>query len=172
LKSSKIIVREDSDRLFSFIRKEIKMPGGDRTGPWGAGPMTGRGVGICAGYDVPGYMNPAFGHGFGGGRGRGFGHSFGMGGGRGWRHQYYATGLPGWVRGGRYAYPSYYPGGREVVHPGAVATPEEARLGELAHLKEQARYFRDALNDIETRVDELQKQTLKATETREREKGQ
>jgi hypothetical protein len=95
-----------------------------------------------------------------------------MGGGRGWRHQYYATGLPGWVRGGGYAYPSYYPGGREFVPPGVGAIPEEARNEELAHLKEQARYFKDALNDIETRVDELQKQTVKATETREEKKGQ
>ena len=34
------------------------MPGGDRTGPAGFGPMTGRAAGYCAGYTVPGYMNP------------------------------------------------------------------------------------------------------------------
>ncbi|MBA7569646.1 hypothetical protein ES708_11387 [subsurface metagenome] len=34
------------------------MPGGDRTGPTGMGPMTGRGVGYCAGYQVPGFANP------------------------------------------------------------------------------------------------------------------
>ena len=34
------------------------MPGGDRTGPGGMGPMTGRAVGYCAGYPVPGFMNP------------------------------------------------------------------------------------------------------------------
>ena len=67
------------------------MPGGDRTGPMGAGPMTGRGAGFCAGYDVPGYMNNIPGRGFGGGRGRGLGRGF-RGGGRGWRNQYYATG--------------------------------------------------------------------------------
>lgn len=33
------------------------MPRGDGTGPVGAGPMTGRGAGFCAGYSVPGYMN-------------------------------------------------------------------------------------------------------------------
>ncbi len=54
------------------------MPGGDRTGPWGTGPMTGRGVGYCAGYPVPGNLNPGVGYGrryrrgFGRGRGRGF----------------------------------------------------------------------------------------------------
>jgi len=34
------------------------MPGGDGTGPAGMGPMTGRAAGYCAGYPVPGYMNP------------------------------------------------------------------------------------------------------------------
>ena len=50
------------------------MPQGDRTGPNGAGPMTGRGLGYCAGYDSPGYTKgiPAGGRGFGRGRGFGF----------------------------------------------------------------------------------------------------
>lgn len=58
------------------------MPGGDRTGPIGAGPMTGRGRGACAGFSSPGYGNPGFG-----------------GGGRGWRHRFWATGVPGWAAG-------------------------------------------------------------------------
>ncbi|NIW15542.1 MAG: hypothetical protein GWN31_16790, partial [Candidatus Thorarchaeota archaeon] len=33
------------------------MPRGDRTGPWGLGPRTGRAAGYCAGYPVPGFMN-------------------------------------------------------------------------------------------------------------------
>jgi len=37
------------------------MPGGDGTGPGGMGPMTGRAAGYCAGYPVPGFMNPPFG---------------------------------------------------------------------------------------------------------------
>ncbi len=37
------------------------MPGGDGTGPNGEGPMTGRGMGFCAGFNVPGYANPGFG---------------------------------------------------------------------------------------------------------------
>ena len=40
------------------------MPGGDATGPLGLGPMTGRAAGYCAGYPVPGYMNPVLGRGF------------------------------------------------------------------------------------------------------------
>jgi hypothetical protein len=31
------------------------MPGGDRTGPRGMGPMTGKGAGYCTGYDIPGW---------------------------------------------------------------------------------------------------------------------
>ncbi|KPL06443.1 hypothetical protein AMJ86_08525 [bacterium SM23_57] len=59
------------------------MPGGDRTGPWGQGPRTGRALGFCAGYDRPGYMSPGWGRGFGGGRG--WGRGFGAGrGGRPW----------------------------------------------------------------------------------------
>lgn len=34
------------------------MPRGDRTGPNGMGPMTGRGAGYCTGYDRPGFANP------------------------------------------------------------------------------------------------------------------
>ena len=41
------------------------MPLGDGTGPAGLGPMTGRAAGFCAGFQVPGYMNPGFGRGFG-----------------------------------------------------------------------------------------------------------
>ena len=46
------------------------MPRGDGTGPNGQGPMTGRAMGFCAGFNIPGFMNPGFGRGFG--RGRGF----------------------------------------------------------------------------------------------------
>ncbi|MFP4258585.1 MAG: DUF5320 domain-containing protein, partial [Desulfovermiculus sp.] len=49
------------------------MPGGDRTGPMGMGPMTGRGAGFCAGMNQPGALTAGF------GRGRGFGRGFGRG---------------------------------------------------------------------------------------------
>ena len=59
------------------------MPRGNGTGPMGLGPMTGRGAGFCAGYGVPGCMNPVGGRGggsFGFGRGGGgFGRGFGRG---------------------------------------------------------------------------------------------
>ena len=57
------------------------MPRGDGTGPMGKGPMTGRGRGYCAGYNMPGFMNPGFGY---GGMGMGWGRGFGRGWGRGY----------------------------------------------------------------------------------------
>ena len=79
------------------LERRTMMPGGDRTGPMGMGPMTGRAAGFCAGFGMPGFGNPAPGRGFGMGfgRGRGFG---GRGGGRGWRRRFYATGQPGGMR--------------------------------------------------------------------------
>lgn len=66
------------------------MPGGDRTGPQGAGPRTGRGMGYCSGYNWPGYANQA--------AGVRCGFGFRQGGtGRGWRNRFFATGIPGWA---------------------------------------------------------------------------
>ena len=49
-------------KSFENTGKEvISMPFGDGTGPAGMGPMTGRAAGFCAGYPVPGYMNPVVG---------------------------------------------------------------------------------------------------------------
>ena len=61
------------------------MPRGDRTGPLGQGPMTGRGLGDCSGYERSGWFGGGFGRGFGAGRGfrRGYGRGFGFGWGAG-----------------------------------------------------------------------------------------
>jgi hypothetical protein len=53
------------------------MPWGDKTGPAGTGPKTGRGAGFCAGSDAPGCANPDAGR----GRKRGLGQRRGFGGG-------------------------------------------------------------------------------------------
>ncbi len=42
---------------FEYIFIGDNMPGGDRTGPWGMGPRTGRRAGFCSGYGMPGFMN-------------------------------------------------------------------------------------------------------------------
>lgn len=102
------------------------MPRGDRTGPQGFGPMTGRRAGFCAGSNVPGFANPGLRLGLR----RGYG-----GGGRGWRHQYYATGLTGWQRGG------YVP-----------LVPEQ----ELAELKNEAEWLKNQLDAVDQRMEELE----------------
>ncbi len=57
------------------------MPWGDRTGPLGMGPRTGRGLGYCGGFNSPGFTK-----GPGWGRGRGWRWRFwGRGFGWGWR---------------------------------------------------------------------------------------
>jgi len=80
---------EAEDDEYSQRKEVMKMPFGDRTGPMGMGPMTGRAAGYCTGFgrpglagSAPGYVRsygrrssawPMWGYGFGRGRGRGFG---------------------------------------------------------------------------------------------------
>jgi hypothetical protein len=118
------------------------MPRGDRTGPEGAGPMTGRGLGYCAGYPAPGYTSAEY------GLGRGWRwhsearHAGGRAG-RGFRHRYYATGIPGLGRGA-YPLPGFAP-----PTPGAVS--DEASL-----LKAQAERLESALVEIRSRLAALE----------------
>ncbi len=120
------------------------MPFGDRTGPQGLGPMTGRGMGYCAGYPAPGYANPAPGRGFGrGGGGRGWGRGFG--GGRGWGRGF------GWGAWGvQPSYPAYGPAYAPAYAPSYG--PEDERTA----LKDQAKYFEEALQDIKKRIEEIE----------------
>ncbi len=59
------------------------MPRGDRSGPLGEGPNTGRGMGYCTDNEHPGYMNSPPNR--GGGYGRGFRGGFAYGRGAGIR---------------------------------------------------------------------------------------
>jgi Family of unknown function (DUF5320) len=124
------------------------MPGGDRTGPLGMGPMSGRAAGFCARYAVPGYMNPALGRGgwpFGGWGGPGGGR------GRGFRNRFYATGLTGRQRAGR--------GGPGVYAPDApFAPPEISPEQELSALRNELTYMEDALKRTQERIAELEKE--------------
>ncbi|MEW6571416.1 MAG: DUF5320 domain-containing protein [Nitrospirota bacterium] len=124
------------------------MPFGDRTGPLGFGPGTGRRAGYCGGFGMLRYTNPVPGgrFGFGGASGRGRGW-FGRG--RGWRNRYWTTGLPGWARGG-YGYP---PVGAMVYPYGPDLSEEE----EMNLLKNQARLLRKELDEIEGRISTLEK---------------
>jgi len=120
------------------------MPFGDRTGPMGLGPMTGRGAGFCGGFNGPGNMN--FGRGLGGGMGRGFGGGMGRGRHRGWRD--FNPEFQGWMRGGRFA-------GRGNFYPSPEfdMSPDEER--EI--LKSQARHLEKDLKDLQNRISEIEK---------------
>jgi|GEM_PF-222136 len=61
------------------IKGGINMPRGDKTGPAGAGAMSGRALGYCAGNNSPGYLNTCCGRRQGRGFGRGFGLESGIG---------------------------------------------------------------------------------------------
>ena len=117
------------------------MPGGDGTGPGGMGPMTGRAAGFCAGYPVPGYVNPV------GGRGMGMGWGRGRGFGRG----------RGWGRAG-YGMPAYDSAVNPYAYGGAPFAPTIAPQQELDGLKGQAEYLEDALDGIKKRIEELESQ--------------
>jgi hypothetical protein len=129
------------------------MPAGDGTGPRGMGPMTGRGAGYCAGYDMPGYAHPMPGRGFGMGWGRGRAWGGGWGRGRGWRHQYYATGVPGWARFG-YA-PAW--GAPPAPAYGPYGAPPSSEQ-EAEFLRTQAEWLKEQLDAISQRITELEQE--------------
>jgi hypothetical protein len=124
------------------------MPRGDRRGPAGYGPMTGRGAGFCAGYPVPGHANPVpvgfciRGRGFGFyGRARGYGF---YGRGRGYRHQFYATGLPFWA------------GNTYPVQPAPDYFDKYIPEDEAKALSREAEFLKQELKAIEERLNQLE----------------
>ncbi len=102
------------------------MPRGDRTGPMGMGPMTGRRAGYCS-LEAPGYANSV-----------GFGGRFVRG--RGFCRMLYATGTPGWAR---YGYPTY------------TGTDAAAAFDENAFLSNQAEFLENQLQLVKKRLSSL-----------------
>lgn len=123
------------------------MPRGDGTGPVGAGPMTGRGAGFCAGYSVPGYMNPGagFGRGYRFGLGFGFGRGYGFGRGRGFGRMHNFAGIPRWARYG-------YVGYDEAIAP-------EVEVDEKKLLKKETEYLENQLQQVMKRLKTLNGET-------------
>lgn len=118
------------------------MPGGDRTGPMGMGPMTGRGAGFCTGFSQPGATTPVFGPRGGFGRGRGCGPGFGRGPGRGR--------FRGMMPGPNYGY-------------GPGPTPAMSPDQEKNMLQQEAKSLREALSALENRIAELENQDTGST---------
>ena len=143
------------------------MPRGDRTGPGGLGPMTGRGAGFCAGYSTPGYMNPyggGVGFGRGMGRGRGMGYGRGMGFGRGFgRGMGFGRGFYGYPNYGPTPYDPYY-AGSPTPYAGPTNPYDTWGMGtispkqELEMLKGQAEVLEDQMDGIKSRIQELEKE--------------
>ncbi len=92
------------------------MPGGNGTGPMGNGPMTGRGMGNCAGYAGAGRFVRGCGMGFGG---------------RGYRNRFWNS-VPQQTAG--------------------ISTQQE-----LAELKRQAELLHSSLDNINCRIEQIEK---------------
>jgi hypothetical protein len=111
-------------------QEEAIMPGGDRTGPLGCGPLTGGGRGSRAGCGVRGaWEGPGFARG-------GFPVAGWGCGGRGYRHRYYATGIP---------FSAYGP------EPESLLDADQ----EVSLLKTEAERLRAMLDRIEQRLERL-----------------
>lgn len=114
------------------------MPRGDGTGPFGQGPMTGRGMGFCASYPYLGYAGSRWGY-FGAGRGSrprggGRGRVWGGGRGRGWWHGY-----PGWAA---MPYPAYDQGIYEWAP---------------RNIEEEKKFVNDEIRELEIEIEERKK---------------
>jgi len=116
------------------------MPGGDRTGPAGMGPMTGRRAGYCVGNAGPDAMNLGFGRGYGPGFGRGLGLGF-----RGGRR-------------GRWAEPYAPYGAPFSPFMGRVTRPQQ----ELEALQADAAFLRKSLESVTKRIAELEARNKEA----------
>ncbi|MFX1409796.1 MAG: DUF5320 domain-containing protein [Promethearchaeota archaeon] len=114
------------------------MPFGDRTGPRGLGPRTGRVLGYCAGYDTPGYAKgPSL------GLGRGWGRGFGRGRGIGWGRGF------GW---GAPIYPLYR---APITVPAPVAPL--SKEDRLSMLKQEKEYLESEMKQIKSAIEDIGK---------------
>ena len=107
------------------------MPGGDRTGPMGNGPLTGGGFGFCGGdSNTRRFSRSGF-----GGRQSGFGR------GRGWRNRFWATGRTTWQRAADLVDP---------IRPGNVAAERSDLQQETAALESELQRLRARIEELET----------------------
>ena len=115
------------------------MPRGDRSGPNGMGPMTGRGAGFCNGYNAPGFMNNGV-------AGSGYGRGAGMGAGRGFGGRHMGGGY-----GRGYGYGQPY-GSYNAAVP--IGYSKEAETGAIEN---EIAFLKDQLKAMESRLGEMKK---------------
>jgi hypothetical protein len=122
-------VRIANDNTPNVKKEGIIMPGFDRSGPMGAGPMTGGRRGLCGGAYGP--------YAVGMGYGRGLGFRRGYGRGRGFGYAGY----------GGYPYPPAF----------GPAYPV-SRADEMAMLRAEANAMKASLESVQSRIAELEKE--------------
>lgn len=120
------------------------MPKGDRTGPMGAGSMSGRGAGLCSELNTTGYANEKMAGrsrmNRGCRRGRGMrGPTAGNG---GWQNRGFAPDQPSPMYTGSYPAPSRF----------------SKPVSEEASLRDQSRALQSELNAIEKRIEKIEGQ--------------
>lgn len=123
------------------------MARGNRQGPDEMGPMTGRGLGYCNGYDSPGFTKGTprggggfgFGRGYGCGNGRGFGRGFQGGAGRGFGN---------YGRGYRNS---------EFVQNPNYGVPQYSKEDEEKYLETEIKALKEQVSATEKRLSELKK---------------
>lgn len=123
------------------------MPRGDRTGPNGMGPMTGRAAGLCTGNDRPGFMNPQAGRGMGIGRGAGRGMGRGMGRGFG-GYAYTGQNVP---------QESYTPGTDVLTAPQITQDSAEKAPVAFDQLRQDIASLASSLESLHSRIGALEK---------------
>jgi len=119
------------------------MPKGDRTGPMGAGSRSGRAMGFCGGFRIPGYANTAAAGapGMGMGRMRG-GWPCRADGWRRGRQRYFAQGMQGWSNFNRYS-----------ADPPALSAEQEED-----YLQDRSQALKSELDVINKRLNEIASQ--------------
>jgi len=105
------------------------MPGGNKTGPFGEGPKTGRGLGYCSGFNWPGFHNSN--------------ENIGNGFGRGWGNR--------WGRSNKNRYRQGY--GRFAENRSATVSEVTLLENEARILKEQLASIEMQLSDFKKKTD-------------------
>jgi hypothetical protein len=121
------------------------MPGLNRTGPMGAGPMTGGGRGLC---------NPAT-----AGSARAFSGVYGYGGGLGLRRGFRGGGGYGRGAGMGRGYGRGYGMGYGWYPPAMGPAFSYPAADEMEMLRAEADYLKQSLDAIKARMDELEKKS-------------
>lgn len=124
------------------------MPRGDGSGPAGQGPMTGRGLGYCSGYDTPGFTK---GPGMGMGRGMAWGRGGGMGRGM------------AWGRGARWGVAPVAPAYPAWVPPAPVQQP----VDNVEYLKSQKNALEAQVTNLQVALEQLANKIKELEEKKE-----